>query len=210
MKNYDQEIKNKNQEIKRLNKRITELENEISIRDYTAGYLKEINICRANPSLYALEIENVIQFIKEDKEKNTFTFEKEGMPKIPLIKGEVFFREVAEKLRRIQPIQLLEVRDDLRVPISNDPLKVTEWNSMKEAVDKVVESFKETSNYKSYCFHYDVGPTNAKNSFILQLVDDAPFNLKRQKNILNPDFKYIGINAIKIKNKNCGYFLFAN
>lgn len=179
-------------------------------RDYAAEYIREINECRSNPPAYAKKIENVLQFIKENKEKGGGTFEKEGMPKVALNRGEPAFREFIEKLKTIEPLPKLEARDDLKVDINEDPQKWTDKNLISEAVNNRKAAIKDTSNYNAFNFHFDVGSPVAETSFILQLVDDTPFKGSRQRNILNKDFKYVGISSLKVKNKNCGYFLFAN
>jgi len=132
------------------------------------------------------------------------------MPKVALNRGEPAFREFAQKLRGMQPLSPLEAREDLKVPINEDPQKWTDKALISEAVNKQKASIKETSSYKTFNFHFDVGSPQAEISFILQLVDDTPFKGSRQRNIVNPEFKYVGISTLKIKNKNCGYFLFAN
>jgi hypothetical protein len=152
----------------------------------------------------------VIQYIKENKEKGGGTFEKEGMPKVALNRGEPAFREFAARLRTMNPIPTLEPRENLKVPINEDPQKWTDKTLISESVNKQKAAIKDSSNYNAFNFHFDVGSPQAEISFILQLVDDTPFKGSRQKNILNPEYKYVGISTFKVKNKNCGYFLFAN
>jgi hypothetical protein len=179
-------------------------------RDFASDYIKEINECRANPAAYAAKVENVIQYIKANTEKGVGgTFEKEGMPKVALNKGEAAFREFALRLKGMQPLKPLEAREDLKVPIDSDPQKWTDKALISEAVNKQKAAIKDTSSYTSFNFHFDVGSPVAETSFILQLVDDTPFKGSRQRNILSPEFKYVGIQTLKVKNKNCGYFLFA-
>jgi len=137
-------------------------------------------------------------------------FEKEGMPKISLNRGEPAFREFAQKLKETQPLKPLEARDDLKVLISEDVTKWTDKTTLAESVNKQKTVARQSHGYTNFNFHFDVGSPQADTSFVLQLVDDTPFKGARSKNILNPDFKYIGISTLKVKNKNCGYFLFAN
>ena len=132
------------------------------------------------------------------------------MPKVALNKGAQAFTEFAAKLKTMQPMKPLEAREDLKVPINEDPQKWTDKALISEAVNKQKAAIKETSSYNSFNFHFDVGSPQADISFILQLVDDTPFKGSRQRNIINPEFKYVGISTFKVKNKNCGYFLFAN
>jgi hypothetical protein len=132
------------------------------------------------------------------------------MPKVALNKGEIAFRDFAVKLKDIKSLPPLEAREDLKVPINEEPQKWTDKVLISDAVNKQKAAIKDTSSYTAFNFHFDVGSPLAEISFVLQLVDDTPFKGSRQRNILNPDFKYVGISTLKVKNKNCGYFLFAN
>jgi hypothetical protein len=175
--------------------------------------LKEINTCRTNPSGYADKVESHLQFIQENPDtaaKNAAFYVKEGMPKIALVRGAPAFQEFADKLRKMSPMNKLELRSNLTVPIDEDQAKWTSKEYIGEAVNKVKLEIKETSGYKNFNFHFDVGSPFSENSFILQLVDDTPFKGSRSRNILNPNFSFIGISSYRIKNKHCGYFLFAN
>ncbi len=165
---------------------------------------------RKDPPSYASKVEKLIQYIKENKEKGGGIFDKEGMPKVSLIKGEPAFRDFIEKLNTLQPLGSIEYREDLKVPINEDPQKWTDKTVISASVNKRKEDIRETASYSSYNFHFDVGSPLAEISFILQLVDDTPFKGSRQKNILNPNYKYVGVSNLKVKNKNCGYFLFAS
>lgn len=131
------------------------------------------------------------------------------MPKISLTRGAAAFQEFADKLRTMQPMNKIELRSDLQVPIHEDSAKWTSKEYIAETVNKVKSEIKG-STYKNFNFHFDVGSPYSENSFILQLVDDTPFKGSRSRNILNPAFNYVGISSLKLKNKHCGYFLFAN
>ncbi len=130
------------------------------------------------------------------------------MPKVALVKGEQAFRDFIEKMKQMNPLNALESKEELKVPIPEEPKTWTDKGSIGEAVSKKKADLKE--KFSNFSFHFDVGSPSAEISFILQLVDDTPFKGSRQKNIINPDLKYVGINSFKVKNKNCGYFLFSN
>lgn len=132
------------------------------------------------------------------------------MPKISLTRGVQAFQEFANKLRSMQPMAKLEFRSNLQIPIPENPSNWTSKEYIAEAVNNVKANIKDTSGYRNFSFHFDVGSPFSENSFVLQLVDDTPFKGSRSRNILNPTFKYIGISSNKVKNKHCGYFLFAN
>jgi len=172
-----------------------------------------MNACRTNPAAYAANVEKHIQYIQENPDtsaKNAAFYVRDGMPKISLTRGVPAFQEFADKLRTMQPMPKIESRQDLQVPIHENSSNWTSKEYIGEAVNKVKSDIKGNSNYKNFNFHFDVGSPYSENSFILQLVDDTPFKGSRSRNILNPAFTYVGISSLKIKNKHCGYFLFAN
>jgi hypothetical protein len=182
-------------------------------QNFIDHFMRELNKCRLNPAAYADIVERHLQYIKPNEDpnsKNAAFYVREGMPKISLSKGESAFKEFAQKLREMIPMNKLEFRSNLQIPIPETP---TEWTSKEyiaTSVNNCKNELKSTSNYKSFNFHFDVGSPLSENSFVLQLVDDTPFKGSRSRNILNPKFSYVGISSHKLKNKHCGYFLFAN
>jgi len=174
--------------------------------------MKELNACRSNPSSFAEKIEKHLSFIVENTEKdakNAAFYVKEGMPKISLTRGAVAFKEYIEKLKSMNPMGKLEFRSNLQVPISDNSANWTSKEYIGETLNKVKADIKE-SKYINFNFHLDVGSPYAEISFILQLVDDTPFKGSRSRNIMNPAFSFVGISSFKVKNKHCGYFLFAS
>jgi hypothetical protein len=65
------------------------------------------------------------------------------------------------------------------------------------------------SKYSECAFNMDLGVSDPETSLLLQVVDDSPFKGKRRDNILNPNFKYVGISFLKQKTKFCCYITFA-
>jgi len=182
-------------------------------QNFVEHFLKEVNSCRANPSLFAEKVLNHVQYIQENEAKsakNSAFYIREGMPKIPLTRGASAFQELAERLRNMEPMTKIELRTNLEVTIPEDPANWTSKQYIGETLAKLKAENKVNHEYQHFNFHYDVGSPYSENSFILQLVDDTPFKGARSKNLLNPEFKYVGITSQKVKNRHCGYFLFAN
>jgi len=186
------------------------------------AYLKEINECRTNPSDYCDKIENHIKkYIKNSPVNffgNTSSYIREGVSKL-LFKKAADFKEFANEIRDMQPLNKIEFRSDLQnhiTHISNSELSIDYINNYKY-------EFTITSRYKSlYYFKCKESYPDPETCFILQLFSDEYFvegiesknlfSLTTKKiNILNPNFLYVGIN-IGIDNNNyySGDFLFAN
>ncbi len=126
-----------------------------------------------------------------------------------LLRGEVAFKEVMEILEQKESVPKLEYRKDLVMDV---PEGSKEWFN-KEIVNNLFTKKKEElkDKYQNFSFHYDIGTCNPEISTVLQVVDDnVGFNGSRRSNILNENFKYIGIGQAKDKTKYCFYFVFAN
>ena len=191
----------------------TETKKKDKKQNYIEHFMRELNSCRTNPSAYADIVERHMGYIQENPDtgaKNAAFYVRDGMPKISLTRGAVAFQEFIDKLRSMEPMNKIQLRKDLSIEIDEDSSKWTSKDYIGQAVNKVKSEIKETANYKNFNFHFDVGSPYSENSFVLQLVDDTPFKGSRSRNILNKDFAYVGISSLKVKNKHCGYFLFAN
>ena len=183
-------------------------------QNFIEHFLITMNSCRKDPASFASIVESHIQYIEDNNDsnsKNATFYVREGMPKIPLTRGASAFRECADRLRSMEPMKKLELRLDLVISVPED---VTNWTS-KQHIAESLKEFKlnnkaKSNGYNKFNFHYDVGSPYSEIAFILQLVDDTPFKGARSKNILNPNFTYVGISSQKQKNRHCGYYLFAN
>jgi hypothetical protein len=177
--------------------------------------MRELNECRTNPAAYAAKVESHIQYIKvnpntDGNAKSTSLYDRDHMPKVSLNSGVAAFTAFAQKLRTMNPLPEIEFRNELAVDVPVDPSTWTSKEYIANTINAKKLELKKDTDFKNFNFHFDVGSNNAETSFILQLVDDTPFKGSRSKNILNPQFKYVGVRNSKIKNKNCGYFLFSN
>jgi hypothetical protein len=191
----------------------TETRKKDKKQNYIEHFMRELNNCRTNPLAYADIVEKHMGYIQENPDtgaKNAAFYVREGMPKISLTRGAVAFQEFVDKLRSMAPMKKIQLRPDLSIPIDEDSSKWTSKDYIGQAVNRVKSEIKESGNYKNFNFHFDVGSPYSENSFVLQLVDDTPFKGSRSRNILNENFTYVGISSLKVKNKHCGYFLFAN
>ncbi len=181
--------------------------------NFIEHFVKELNACRLNPPSYASLVEKHMQYIvpnEDQNAKNKAFYVREGMPKISLLRGEEAFKEFAEKLRNMEPLSKLEYRSNLQIEIPQESSNWASKSTIADSVNKVKQEMKEVHCYKNFNFHFDIGSPFSEVSFVLQLVDDTPFKGSRSRNILNPTFQYLGISSQKVKNKHCGYYLFAN
>jgi hypothetical protein len=164
-----------------------------------------INGIRTNPTLYSEKISELVNFIKVEDSK--IIFEKDGT-KLGLNRGVDHFNSVANQLKERVAASPLDLREDISVPVpENFDLKDKLWQ------ETILKSLKVDNGdkYSSYFINIDVGSDIAETSLLLQVVDDNKiFNGKRRENILNPNFKHVGISFSKQKNKSIWLIVFAS
>lgn len=138
--------------------------------------------------------------------KGNYIFQKNEICKIAIVKGKDAFLEAAEMMSLRECLPPLEYHEDLCMQISNDK---DEWVN-KTFLEKYLEEKSVYLNYKYFGFHFDLGVVDALTSVALQIIDDNSFHLQRRNNILNPNYKYIGITNKKIGNSFCVYLTFGS
>lgn len=172
--------------------------------------IKYINLARQKPFLFAKLIVDQLPFISENtadnKKKGKFLLVKDEICRVGLLNGKPAFIEIAEELAMQESIEPLALKDEICLEISSE---IENWVSQSFLESYLQEkfSFIETSEYG---FHFDLGVVDPLTSVVLQLVDDNYFNFQRRANILNPNYKYIGVSNRKIGNNFCVYLTFSS
>lgn len=179
-------------------------------KDLEDDMVKEFNKVRTNPLEYVPKVEELIQYIQPGAgPKNNPMYIQEKIPKTVLLRGEPAFRDLIETLSSKEPLGVLELRKDLALAVPEESSQWPKRDVFSNLMHQKMEELKDV--YKNFSFHYDIGTCDAHISTVLQIVDDNPgFNGLRRGNILNPEYKYVGIGHAKEKTKYCFYFLFAN
>lgn len=170
--------------------------------------IKFINLVRTKPVDFAKIIKDHIPYIQENTrkhKKSNFYIQKPNICKIGLIKGPVAFEEAAERLILGDLLEPLEYREDLCMQISSER---EDWTN-KVYLDHYLQDKAEYLNYSFFAFHFDLDCVCPLTSTVLQVVDDNCFHFQRRDNILNPEYKYIGVTNKKIGNSFCVYISFA-
>ena len=195
---------NLDKEIEKTNEKFNckELENS-QYSNYSTEILEKINNIRKNPKLYAAEIEDNIDNIDEIKEgeNKTIIFNK-GI-KVLLHSGEPAFRNAANKLREIKEMDVLMLKNELKVPLPLSEQDIFDTNYLKNQIGMMRANTKIDGYFKDMIKSSDV-------SALLLMVDDDEINPgKRRELILCPDIKYIGINSGFVGNTFVAYFAFS-
>ena len=188
------------------NERINEDKN-MKYADFPEKMLELINKIRENPALYAEVIEDSIRNIreiqKEDDENNIRIIYKKKV-KVALTRGEIAFREAAEKLKNMPSLPPLEFKNDICVPLPETEEELRDPSYLKEQVKILRESAKIDIFFKDLIKIPEV-------SALIMIVDDCEKNPGKKRNaIMNKNFKYIGISSKFIGKNFISYFTFSS
>lgn len=188
------------------NERINEDKN-MKYADFPEKMLELINKIRENPALYAEVIEDSIRNIREiqneDDENNPRIIYKNKV-KVALTRGEIAFREAAEKLKNMPSLSPLEFKNDICVPLPETEEELKDPSYLKEQVKILRENAKIDIFFKDLIKIPEV-------SALIMIVDDCEKNPGKKRNaIMNKNFKYIGISSKFIGKNFISYFTFSS
>ena len=175
--------------------------------NYSEKIVELINNIRQDPVSYADVIEESIQNIIEDNNKNDSTKSKiiyKQKIKVALTRGEPAFHEAAEVLRNFDPLPPLEFVSDLCIPLPENEEEMRDPTFLKTQVKKM----RDEGIFIDVFFKDLVKIPEV--SSLLMIVDDSSKNAgKKRLALLNNDFKYIGVNSKFIGKTFIAYLAFA-
>jgi hypothetical protein len=187
------------------NEKINE-EKNTKYSEYPEKMLSLINKIREDPVSYADVIEESIQNIiedqdKEDETKTRIIYKKKV--KVALNRGEPAFREAAEELRNMDSMPPLEMKNDICVPLPEEEDEIKDSSYLREQV----KILRATTNIDVFFKDLIKVP---EVSALLMIVDDSGKNPgKKRQAVLNKEFKYIGISSKFIGRTFIAYFAFS-
>ena len=159
------------------------------LTDYVKKAFFLINKVRTRPSDFVEAIEQAEKCIKENNGRKVF--EGNGI-KVSLNEGKTMFKDCADYLKSLQPMEELNFCDDIVLECPTEETKIKDINIFKEKVLEKKDKFGIISYFKDSIRIPEI-------SVLLMLVDDSVKNpRKKREALLNPKFKYIGISASDI------------
>ena len=121
----NKELNNNNDDLVTVNKQLIKEEEEIdtSVIGYPELVFNLINQIRKDPKEYANTIEESMNYIVEEKNymiplKTKIIFKNKI--KVALVRGKEAFEEAAEELRKMEPMEPLEFREDNCLTLPDD------------------------------------------------------------------------------------------
>ena len=160
--------------------------------EFSKYIFTQINLLRENPSSFINLIQGSESNIQRDK-KNRLIYK--AKLKVALDKGIKAFEEAKLILSNTKPMPKLNFDYDMKLKLPKNEINIKSNNYLKNQV--VIKSNKGIS-IKAYWKEIIYDPETC---FVLMIVDDngkkAGF---KRRNLLNPEYKYIGISSININN----------
>jgi len=159
------------------------------LSDYVKKVFFLINKIRTSPSDFIQAIEQAEKCIKEVNGRKIF--EGNGI-KVSLNEGKTMFKDCADYLKTLQPMEELNFCDDIVLECPTEEKKIKDINIFKEKVLEKKDKYGIVGYFKDSIRIPEI-------SVLLMLVDDSVKNpRKKRETLLNPKFKYIGISASDI------------
>ena len=212
---YNNNIKeDRNDEIERLIEGNDEEKNLSILNDniYNKKVFELINKIRENPSSYANTIEESIKYIQtkkerikdssgEEREITKIIFKKKL--KVALTKGEIAFKEAANILRNIIPVEPLIFNKDILIPLPENEEDIKNPYFLRNNGGKMKENTSLEIYFKDLIKDPEI-------SVLLMIVDDNGKNAGKKRNcLLSSNYKYISINSKFIGKTFIAYYSFS-
>ena len=164
--------------------------------DFSLYIFEHINKLRKAPSYIIPEIEKGMENITKEKNKKNPNEEKliyKSKVKVALTKGKEAFEEAISILKTVQPMEPLIFKEKMCIAV---PTTEEEFKD-KEFLKKGVSALREQGVNIDNTWRDLV--KDAATSFLLMVVDDTGKKAGMKRNdILNPNYKYIGISSTMI------------
>ena len=174
--------------------------------NYPEKIVELINLIRSDPVKYADTIENSIQNITEEPDKDDPSIQRliyKKKIKVALTKGEPIFHEAIEYLRTLSPLSPLELVQEKCIPLPDTEEELNDPTFLKNQVKILRQKTKIDIFFKDLIKIPEV-------SGLLMIVDDVNKNPgKKRRALLNKDLKYIGVSSKFIGRTFVAYFSFA-
>jgi len=166
---------------------------------FNSRVLDLINKIRRDPPSYANTILENIQYITN--ENNKLIFKKKV--KVLLNKGEEAFRNAAEDLKKMGPMNDLTMKNEIAIPLPLSQEEIYDDALLINQVNIIRQNYNINVYFKNMI-------KNPEIAVLLLIVDDSVHSPgAKRKAILNPNFRKIGINSKFINTTFVSFFSFS-
>ena len=169
------------------------------IINYPKDVLNNINKIRQNPKLFIKDIQNAILLIQNHKNKLIYN----GNLKVYLNKGEKIFQEAIYYLNNTNPMNILELNDEISIELPTED----EYNKDENFFKKKILKERKIKNIERY---YREAIKDPYIGVLMMVIDDTNKNQgEKRKTILDPNLTKVGIKCRFYGNKFLAYLTFS-
>ena len=185
----------------------------LSNNEYNKRVFDLINKIRLDPPEYSkIILDNIKNIIYEthlikneetgdEEDKRLCIFKKKV--KVTLNKGEQSFQEAAKILESTASMEPFIFKDKIVLPLPKTEEEIMNHKFINNQANEIMKKTKINFYFQEYIKNPEV-------AVLMMIVDDNKnMNGKKRNNILNPDFKYIGINSTFVGKNFIAYFSFS-
>ena len=192
----DKGSNNNNENLIDLNK-----ENNLPNDDFSKYIFEHINQIRKNPKDFIDIIEKSKSCIIKDKHDRLIY--KNKKVKVALNQGLPIFDEAISVLEQTEPMNELIFNPNICIPLPDNENDIKSKEYLKEKKEEINQNIPIANYWRDII-------NDAETSFILMIVDDTGNKSGKKRNdILNPDYKYIGISSVTIGKAFACYVTFS-
>ena len=195
-----------------LIQREKEKENKEPI-NFNLKVIELINNIRSDPVSFAdiieeskknIRIEKVIvkdKITGDDIEKDKIIYKKKV--KVALSKGEIAFTEASNILKNLKPIPPLEYNENIVLKLPETESQMKDNSYLKLQAEEVKRRFNVD------CYFKDLVKDPSVSTLLMVVDDNGKNGGKKRKAILNPEYKYIGVDSKFFGKTFIAYFSFS-
>ena len=181
--------------------------------NFNLKVIELINNIRSDPVSFAETIEESKKNIKiervivKDKitgdeiEKEKIIYKKKV--KVALSKGEIAFTEASNYLKTLNPIPPLEYNENIVLKLPETESQMKDSSYLKLQAEEVKRRFEVD------CFFKDLVKDPFVSTLLMVVDDNGKNGGKKRKAILNPEYKYIGVDSKFFGKTFIAYFSFS-
>ena len=181
--------------------------------NFNLKVIELINNIRSDPVSFAeiieeskknIRIERVIvkdKITGDDIEKDKIIYKKKV--KVALSKGEIAFTEASNILKNLKPIPPLEYNENIVLKLPETESQMKDSSYLKLQAEEVKRRFNVD------CYFKDLVKDPSVSTLLMVVDDNGKNGGKKRKAILNPEYKYIGVDSKFFGKTFIAYFSFS-
>ena len=181
--------------------------------NFNLKVIELINNIRSDPVSFAETIEESKKNIRIEKvlvkdkitgdqiEKDKIIYKKKV--KVALSKGEIAFTEASNILKNLKPIPPLEYNENIVLKLPETESQMKDSSYLKLQAEEVKRRFEVD------CFFKDLVKDPFVSTLLMVVDDNGKNGGKKRKAILNPEYKYIGVDSKFFGKTFIAYFSFS-